>query len=50
MIALGAGTGENFGHYEHRVSELVAGEPEDYLRERAQQNARSPPVPLHYGR
>ena len=36
VIELGAGNGLNFPHYPTTVSEVVAVEPEDYLRERAQ--------------
>jgi len=36
VIELGAGNGLNFPHYPTTVSEVVAVEPEGYLRERAQ--------------
>ena len=39
MIELGAGNGLNFQHYPEAVTEVVAVEPEDYLRERARQYA-----------
>lgn len=39
VIELGAGSGANFAHYPTTVSEVVAVEPERYLRERAQQAA-----------
>ena len=35
VIELGAGTGSNFAHYPPTVEEVVAVEPEPYLRERA---------------
>jgi ubiquinone/menaquinone biosynthesis C-methylase UbiE len=39
VIELGAGSGANFAHYPTTVSEVVAVEPERYLRKRAQQAA-----------
>lgn len=39
VIEMGAGSGANFAHYPSTVSEVVAVEPERYLRERAQQAA-----------
>lgn len=36
VIELGAGSGANFAHYPASVGEVVAVEPEPYLRERAQ--------------
>lgn len=36
VIEMGAGSGANFSHYPTTVSEVVAVEPERYLRERAQ--------------
>jgi SAM-dependent methyltransferase len=35
VIEIGAGTGSNFGHYPATVEEVVAVEPEPYLRDRA---------------
>ncbi len=35
VIEVGAGAGSNFGHYPATVDEVVAVEPEPYLRERA---------------
>jgi len=35
VIEVGAGTGSNFAHYPASVEEIVAVEPEPYLRERA---------------
>jgi ubiquinone/menaquinone biosynthesis C-methylase UbiE len=40
VLELGAGNGINFKHYPAAVSEVVAVEPEPYLRERAQEAAR----------
>jgi ubiquinone/menaquinone biosynthesis C-methylase UbiE len=39
VIELGAGNGLNFRYYPETVAEVVAVEPEDYLRERAHQAA-----------
>jgi len=49
VIEVGAGSGVNFSHYPHPVSEVVAVEPEPYLRTRALQAARSSTVsvPVH---
>jgi ubiquinone/menaquinone biosynthesis C-methylase UbiE len=44
VVELGAGNGLNFAYYPATVSEVVAVEPEDYLRERARQAASSAPV------
>lgn len=44
VIEVGAGDGANFAHYPSTVSEVVAVEPEPYLRERAQAAAKSAPV------
>lgn len=46
VIEIGAGSGANFCHYPTSVSEVVAVEPEGYLRERAQQAAARAPVPV----
>ena len=43
VIELGAGSGANFAHYPASVSEVVAVEPERYLREQSQRaRARAP--------
>lgn len=39
VIEVGAGTGHNFGHYPDTVAEVVAVEPEPYLRSRAEEAA-----------
>jgi ubiquinone/menaquinone biosynthesis C-methylase UbiE len=44
VVELGAGSGINFQHYPRSVSEVVAVEPEAYLRRVAQEAARSAPV------
>jgi ubiquinone/menaquinone biosynthesis C-methylase UbiE len=46
VIEIGAGTGANFPHYPTSVSEVIAVEPERYLRERAQHAATDAPVPV----
>jgi ubiquinone/menaquinone biosynthesis C-methylase UbiE len=44
VIEVGAGSGANFAHYPPTVSEVIAVEPERYLRERAQRAAAQAPV------
>jgi SAM-dependent methyltransferase len=39
VLELGAGAGSNFAHYPNTVAEVVAVEPEPYLRRRAEQAA-----------
>ena len=39
VIEVGAGNGHNFSHYPETVDEVLAVEPEDYLRERATEAA-----------
>jgi SAM-dependent methyltransferase len=46
VIEVGAGTGANFPCYPSTVSEVVAIEPEPYLRELAQAAAADAPVPV----
>ena len=46
VIELGAGNGLTFAHYPDTVTEVVAVEPEDYLRKRAEEAAASAPVPV----
>jgi ubiquinone/menaquinone biosynthesis C-methylase UbiE len=47
VLELGAGNGVNFGRYPQAVEEVVALEPEPYLRRKAQQAASKAPVPVH---
>jgi ubiquinone/menaquinone biosynthesis C-methylase UbiE len=46
VLEIGAGNGINFGHYPASVEEVVAIEPEPYLRARAEQAAETAPVPV----
>jgi len=46
VVEVGAGTGLNFRHYASTVTEVVAVEPEPYLRARAAEAAVSTPVPV----
>jgi ubiquinone/menaquinone biosynthesis C-methylase UbiE len=46
VIEVGAGQGANFSYYPTSVERVVAVEPEDYLRQRAEQAAISTPVPV----
>jgi ubiquinone/menaquinone biosynthesis C-methylase UbiE len=46
VVEVGAGTGANFGHYPVTVTEVVAVEPEPYLRDIATKAATSAPVPV----
>jgi ubiquinone/menaquinone biosynthesis C-methylase UbiE len=46
VVEVGAGNGINFAHYPDSVSEVVALEPEAYLREKAQRAVRDAPVPV----
>jgi ubiquinone/menaquinone biosynthesis C-methylase UbiE len=46
VIELGAGDGANFPHYPTSVREVLAVEPERYLRERAQRAAAAAKVPI----
>jgi ubiquinone/menaquinone biosynthesis C-methylase UbiE len=46
VIEIGAGTGASFSHYPATVSEVIAVEPERYLRERAQRAAAHAAVPV----
>jgi SAM-dependent methyltransferase len=47
VIEIGAGNGLNFAHYPQAVTEVVAVEPEDQLRARAEQAAARAAVPVH---
>ena len=46
VVEIGAGTGANFAHFPADVSEVVAIEPEPYLRAIADSAAASAPVPI----
>ena len=46
VLEVGAGTGLNFAHYPSTVTEVVAVEPEAYLRARAEQAASAAPIPV----
>jgi ubiquinone/menaquinone biosynthesis C-methylase UbiE len=46
VVEIGAGNGMNFGHYPATVEEVVALEPEAYLREKAARAAGRAPVPV----
>jgi ubiquinone/menaquinone biosynthesis C-methylase UbiE len=46
VVEVGAGNGINFEHYPAGVDELVAVEPEPYLRSQAEQAAAHAPVPV----
>jgi ubiquinone/menaquinone biosynthesis C-methylase UbiE len=46
VVEVGAGNGLNFPHYPAAVDEVVAVEPEAYLRERAAEAAQAAPVPI----
>ncbi len=46
VVEIGAGNGMNFRHYPASVEEVVALEPEPYLRAKAQQAAAHAPVPV----
>lgn len=46
VIELGAGNGLNFSHYPDTVTEVLAVEPDDVLREHAETAAAHAPVPI----
>lgn len=46
VIEVGAGHGENFARYPAAVTEVLAVEPEPYLRSRAEKAAARAPVPV----
>jgi ubiquinone/menaquinone biosynthesis C-methylase UbiE len=47
VLEVGAGNGLNFDRYPATVTEVVAVEPEDYLRARAEEAARAAPIPIN---
>lgn len=49
VLEVGCGNGMNFAHYPAEVTEVVALEPEPYLRSRAQRAAPEAPVPVRVG-
>jgi SAM-dependent methyltransferase len=49
VVEIGAGNGLNFGHYPPEVDEVVAFEPEPYLRGKAEDAARAAPVRVSVG-
>lgn len=46
VVEVGCGNGMNFAHYPRSVDEVIAVEPEPYLRGVAEGNARTAPVPV----
>jgi ubiquinone/menaquinone biosynthesis C-methylase UbiE len=46
VIEVGAGDGANFGHYPATVTQVIAVEPEPYLRARAESQAGQAAVPV----
>ena len=46
VLGVGAGNGLNFVHYPAAVTEVIAVEPEPYLRDLATQAAQRAPVPV----
>jgi SAM-dependent methyltransferase len=46
VVEVGAGNGINFEHYPRTVDELIAVEPEPYLRGQAERAAAGAPVPV----
>jgi ubiquinone/menaquinone biosynthesis C-methylase UbiE len=49
VVEIGAGNGMNFAHYPATVEEVVAIEPEAYLRAKAEEAARKAPVLVGVG-
>lgn len=46
VVEVGAGNGLNFEHYPQTVTEVVAVEPEPFLREKGRERAAAAPVPI----
>ena len=46
VVDIGAGDGANFGFFPSSVTEVIAVEPEPYLRAHAEENAAKAPVPV----
>ena len=46
VIEVGSGIGSNFAHYPDTVTEVIAVEPEPYLRAKSEEAATSAPVPV----
>ena len=46
VVDVGAGDGANFEHFPHSVTEVIAVEPEPYMRARAEENATRAAVPV----
>jgi ubiquinone/menaquinone biosynthesis C-methylase UbiE len=49
VVEIGAGNGINFGHYPETVEEVIALEPEAYLRGKAERAAATVSVPVAVG-
>ena len=46
VVEVGSGIGSNFAHYPETVTEVIAVEPEEYLRGKSEQSAARAPVPV----
>jgi ubiquinone/menaquinone biosynthesis C-methylase UbiE len=46
VVEVGSGIGSNFAHYPPGVTEVIAVEPEPYLRAKSEEAAASAPVPV----
>lgn len=46
VLELGSGIGSNFAHYPPTVTEVIAVEPEPYLRRKSEEAAATAPVPV----
>jgi ubiquinone/menaquinone biosynthesis C-methylase UbiE len=47
VVEVGSGIGSNFAHYPDTVTEVIAVEPEPYLRAKSEEEAVKAPVPVH---